>query len=110
MSFGEISPKDKALLERRKAMPLKSEIIFSVPARTFLTFCRTRSVIKTQAELALSASAVSRHLAAFERQIGFAVIDRMKKPYAPTTEGLYFAQVLTNLLKPAGRAQDAFRA
>lgn len=91
-------------------MPLKSEIIFSVPARTFLTFCRTRSVIKTQAELALSASAVSRHLAAFERQIGFTVIDRMKKPYAPTTEGLYFAQVLTNLLKPAGRAQDAFRA
>lgn len=91
-------------------MPLKSEILFSVPARTFLTFCRTRSVTKTQAELSLSASAVSRHLAAFEREIGFAVIDRMKKPYAPTSEGLYFAQVLTDLLKPAGRAQDAFRA
>ncbi len=91
-------------------MPLKSEILFSVPARTFLTFCRTRSVTKTQEELALSASAVSRHLAAFEREIGFAVIDRMKKPYAPTAEGLYFAKMLSDLLKPAGRAQDAFRA
>lgn len=90
-------------------MQLSEDFLFSQEALTFLIFCQTRSATKTQRELGLSASAVSRHLAAFEKKLGFPIVDKLKKPHVPTSEGACFAHVLESVIKPINKAQSEFR-
>lgn len=77
-----------------------TRIVLSAPVQTFLTFVRTKNMNKTCAATGLSASAVSRHLARLEQEIGAELIDRTGYPFTPTGAGLELARRLEQQSRP----------
>src|SRR5262250_2849915 len=81
--------------------------------RTFVTVCRLGSLSAAAAELGYTQSAVSRQIAALERQVGVPLAERHARGVRPTAAGeafRYHAQAAVNEAERAIRAARDARA
>ncbi|MBM0127741.1 LysR family transcriptional regulator [Pimelobacter simplex] len=77
--------------------------------RTFLAVHRLGSLSAAAAELGYTQSAISRQVAALEREVGVALVERQARGVAPTAAGEVFAQHARGVLAAADRAVRATR-
>lgn len=77
--------------------------------RTFLAVHRLGSLSAAAAELGYSQSAISRQVAALEREVGVALLERRARGVVPTAAGTAFAQHARGVLAAADRAVHATR-
>lgn len=77
--------------------------------RTFLTVCRLGSLSAAAAELGYTQSAVSRQIAALEREVGVPLAERHARGIRPTAAGEVFRYHAQTALNEAERAVRAAR-
>lgn len=77
--------------------------------RTFLAVCRTGSLSAAAGELGYTQSAVSRQVAALEREVGVELLHRKARGVEPTTAGIAFLRHATVAVNEADRALRAAR-
>lgn len=77
--------------------------------RTFLVVCRLGSLSAAAVELGYTQSAISRQVAALEREIGVALVERRPRGVVPTAAGESFAQHARVVVAAADRAVRAAR-
>lgn len=77
--------------------------------RTFLAVCRLGSLSAAAVELGYTQSAISRQVAALEREIGLALVERRPRGVVPTAAGEAFAQHARVVVTAADRAVRAAR-
>lgn len=78
--------------------------------RTFLAVCRTGSLSAAAVELGYTQSAVSRQVAALEREAGVALLHRQARGVEPTAAGVAFLRHATVAVNEADRALRAARS
>jgi DNA-binding transcriptional LysR family regulator len=78
--------------------------------RTFLAVCRTGSLSSAAAELGYTQSAVSRQVAALEREAGATLLRRQPRGVEPTAAGVAFLRHATVAVNEADRALRAARS
>lgn len=76
---------------------------------TFLAVHRLGSLSAAAAELGYTQSAISRQVAALEREVGVALVERQARGVVPTVAGEAFAQHARGVLAAADRAVRATR-
>ena len=72
--------------------------------RTFLSVCRLGSLSAAAVELGYTQSAISRQVAALEREIGVVLVERRPRGVVPTAAGETFAQHARVVVTAADRA------
>ena len=78
--------------------------------RAYVEVCRLGSISATAAELGYTQSAVSRQVAALEREIGAQLLRRQVRGVTPTPEGEAFLRHARIVVQEADRAARAVRA
>ncbi|MFC5728719.1 MULTISPECIES: LysR family transcriptional regulator [Nocardioides] len=77
--------------------------------RTFLVVCRLGSLSAAAAELGYTQSAVSRQVAALEREVGVPLLERRARGVVPTSGGQAFRDHARVVVTAADRARHAAR-
>ncbi|MEI7054531.1 LysR family transcriptional regulator [Nocardioides sp. CCNWLW239] len=78
--------------------------------RTFLAVCRCGSLSAAALELGYTQSAVSRQVAALEREVGAALLHRQARGVEPTAAGIAFLRHATVAVNEADRALRSARS
>lgn len=77
------------------------------PWRTFLVVCRLGSLSAAALELGYTQSAISRQVAALEREVGVALVERRPRGVVPTAAGETFGRQAQAVVTAADRAVRA---
>ena len=77
--------------------------------REFLALAKTRSYQRTSAELNVSQPALSKHIQQMEREVGFAVFERMPQGVRVTREGQEFFKSAARFLSEFDGAVASIR-